>query len=57
MRFFLVLLVIIATALAWQSTVLAGMATDRSAYCADDSSAGGKKDKQKGSGSDEPECE
>ncbi|HOP15612.1 MAG: hypothetical protein KDI22_07170 [Gammaproteobacteria bacterium] len=57
MRFFPVLLVIIATALAWQSTVLAGMATDRSAYCADDSSAGGKKDKQKGSGSDEPECE
>lgn len=57
MRFFPILLLIIATALAWQSTVLAGMVTDRSAICADDSSADEKKDKQKGSGSDEPECE
>lgn len=57
MRFFPILMVIIATALAWQSTVLAGMATERSALCADDSSAGEKKDKQKGSSSDEPECE
>ncbi|MCP5437687.1 MAG: hypothetical protein H6960_05955 [Chromatiaceae bacterium] len=57
MRFFPLFLVIIATVAAWHSAAIAGTTTDRSDVYADDSSAGGKKDKQKGSGSDEPECE
>ncbi|MCP5441002.1 MAG: hypothetical protein H6958_10355 [Chromatiaceae bacterium] len=57
MRFFPLFLVIIATVAAWHSAAIAGTTTDRSDVYADDSSAGGKKDKQKGPGSDEPECE
>ena len=57
MRFFPLFLVIIASVASWQSSAMAGTATDHSTACADDNGAGGKKDKRKGSGSDEPECE
>lgn len=53
MRFLLILLVALSLTLAWQSSVIAGVSVDQSCVAADDAA----KDKKKGKGEEEPECD
>ncbi len=57
MRFVLILLLTLALALTWQSTVLAGIAADNHKVYADESKEKAKDGKKGGSGDAEPDCE